>query len=565
MRLVPKSLIALLLTLFLLQASVYAQTAANPSGTDDDFKGWHLKSKETDRYYGINLDKAYSFLQGKKSNTVIVAVIDGGIDTLHEDLRNILWRNTREIAGNGKDDDGNGYADDVFGWNFLGGKDGRSVKEDSYEAARIYFGLKPQFSGLVDPSKLNESQTKEYKTFLAAKADIEKASEEAQSQILFLRNLYSRSIESDSILRIHFKASYTGNELAGFKPGDKKISDAKAAMFTLFRAFEAMENNNQNIITEFTDYYRGQEKKAQMSTTPPLPYRQEIVKDNYNDFNDRFYGNGDVMANNPMHGTHVSGIIAGIHNDVGIRGVANNVRIMTLRAVPDGDEHDKDIALAIRYAVDNGAKVINMSFGKSFSPQKHWVDDAVEYAAKKGVLLIHAAGNEAQNSDSITKFPNPHLLHSGKKASNFITVGASGDPKTGGLAADFSNYGKTEVDVFAPGVKIYSTIPGGNTYGFSQGTSMASPVVAGVAALILQYYPELSPEEVKQCIEKSAAPINEIAVVPGTETEIPFNALSRAGGIVDALEAVLAADALSKSKSNLIPTNQKSPKRNNQP
>lgn len=533
---------------FLFYVSVSAQSSSNTPDSDDELKGWHLKDRDADGFFGINLNKAYAFLQGKTSKTVIVAVIDGGIDTLHEDLREILWRNPREKAGNGKDDDGNGYVDDVFGWNFIGGKDGRNVKEDSYEAARVYFSLKAQFEANVDPNSFNEKQYQDYKTFLAAKADLQKSSEEAQASILFLRNLYYKSYEADSLLRIYFKDQYTGNELLEFKIGEKKISDAKAAMLTIFRAFESMENNNKSIISDFTDYYRGQEKKAQMMTTPPVAYRQEIVKDNYLDFNDRYYGNPDVMANTPMHGTHVSGIIGAIHNDVGIKGVANNVRIMTLRAVPDGDEHDKDIALAIRYAVDNGAKVINMSFGKSFSPEKKWVDQAVEYAGAKGVLLVHAAGNEAQNSDSIVKYPNPHLTHLKIKAPHFITVGASGDPKTGGLAADFSNYGKNEVDVFAPGVKIYSTLPGGNVYGFSQGTSMASPVVAGLAALILQYYPELSALEVKECIENSAVPINDTAIIPGTESEAPFSTLSRTGGIIDAYAAVIAADAKSKQK-----------------
>lgn len=539
------------------QAVLKAQSVAAPYTSEEKIKGWHLLGKDQHGFYGINLDKAYEYLSNRKSKPVIVAVIDGGVDTLHEDLRDILWRNPGEIPGNGVDDDKNGYVDDIYGWNFLGGKDGRNVKEDSYEAARIYFALKPRFGNNVDEKQLTPKEKEEYATYLAAKADIEKASAEAQANILFLRSLYVKSLQGDSILRLRFQDEYTGHALAAFKPANRQESDAKAAMFTLYRAFEMMDATNKTIIQEFTDYYKGQEKKAAMGNVAPKPYRQEIVQDNYDDINDRYYGNPDVMASTPMHGTHVSGIIGAIHeNGKGVRGVANNVRIMTLRAVPDGDEHDKDIALAIRYAVDNGAKVINMSFGKSFSPQKHWVDDAVAYARAKGVLLVHAAGNEAQNNDSITKFPNAHLKAQGIKASNFITVGASGDPQLGGLVADFSNYGKQEVDVFAPGVKIYSTIPGGNNYGFSQGTSMASPVVAGLAALILQYFPDLTAEEVKYCIEKSAQPIHETVKLPGTDdVEVDFATLSKTGGIVNALEAVKAASMLSETKSK-SPTGQ---------
>ena len=255
-----------------------------------------------------------------------------------------------------------------------------------------------------------------------------------------------------------------------------------------------------------------------------------------------------------LHGTHVSGIIGAVRgNDKGMDGVASNVRIMTVRAVPDGDEHDKDVALAIRYAVDNGAKVINMSFGKSFSPEKKWVDEAVRYAESKGVLMVHAAGNDAKNLDSSFNYPTPQMLE-GKKPTNWITVGASGDPKAGGLTASFSNYGKKEVDVFAPGVKIYATVPGGNTYQNLQGTSMASPVVAGLAAFILQYYPNLSPAQVKMVIEKTAKNPGEKVNVPGTDEEVNMSELSRSGGIINAYEAIKLASTLKPEKKPAVKT-----------
>jgi subtilisin family serine protease len=254
------------------------------------------------------------------------------------------------------------------------------------------------------------------------------------------------------------------------------------------------------------------------------------------------------MASTPMHGTHCAGIIgAARNNNKGMDGVADNVSIMMLRAVPDGDEHDKDIALAIRYAVDNGAKIISMSFGKDFSPEKHWVDDAFKYAEKKGVLLVHAAGNDAKNIDTAYNFPNPVFENGSGRANNVITVGASGDVKTGGLTASFSNFGKNEVDVFAPGVNIYSTIPGGNTYGNLSGTSMACPVVAGIAALLLEYYPTLTSTDLKMIIEKSAVVCTEEVNKPGTDEKVKLSELSRTGAFVNAFEAVKMADVTTNS------------------
>ncbi len=546
MSLQTKTLVAFT-ALTLMATTLHAQTSAK----DDELKGWHLKNKAAEGYSGISLDQAYEFLKGRKTTTVIVAVIDSGIDTLHEDLKPVLWRNPREIPGNGIDDDKNGYTDDIYGWNFIGGKDGRNVKEDSYEAARLYHALKTKYGGNVDESKLSKIEKEEYRIYLKAKDDIEGGSVDAQQQVLFLRNLYRKSVDADSLLRTKFKPEYNGHELASFKPGSSKESDAKASMLTLFKAFEQMEAMNTAIMKEFADYYQGQERKADAADTPPKNFRNDIVKDNYDDFNDRYYGNADVMASTPFHGTHVSGIIAAARkNGLGIDGIAGDVKIMTIRAVPDGDEHDKDIALGIRYAVDNGAKIINMSFGKSFSPQKKWVDDAVRYAQSKGVLLVHAAGNDGKNIDSTENYPNPNFADTKMKASNFITVGASGDAKTGGLAANFSNFGKKEVDVFAPGVKIYSTIPGGNTYGFAQGTSMASPVVAGLAALILSHFPDLTPEQVKYCIEKGTQQNNTEVKKPGGDEKVQFSSLSRTGGIADAFEAVKIAATLKGERKN---------------
>lgn len=536
----------------------FAQSTVNSSKKEVP-NGWHLLDAKADGFYGISLERAYKeLLKGRKSNTVIVAVIDSGIDTLHEDLKPILWKNPGEIPGNGIDDDKNGYIDDVYGWNFIGGKDGRNVKEDSYEAARVYHNLKLKFGSTEGKNTSNWKNDPEYPMWEKAKANVEGSGKESAMQVGFLKTALTNFKKADEALKTALKKEeYTGKELDAFQPSTPEATKAKQTLLPIFKGNDMMDITNAKFMEEFEAYLSGEEKKADATNNPPKNYRGEIVQDNYADFNDRYYGNNDVMANTPFHGTHVSGIIGAKRgNALGVDGVADNVRIMTIRAVPDGDEHDKDIALAIRYAVDNGARVINMSFGKSFSPEKFWVDDAVRYAQSKGVLLVHAAGNDAKNVDQEDNFPNPNINVTQTRASNFLTVGASSDPNMGSYTASFSNYGKDQVDVFAPGVKIYSTIPGGNTYGNAQGTSMASPVVAGLAALILQYYPELKAEQVKEIIEKSAQQPSDKVKKPGGEKDemVELSELSRTGGIVNAYEAIKLADEMyGKKKSNKLP------------
>lgn len=528
--------------------TVHAQQDKSASSSDVP-KGWHLLDKSKDGYYGISINKAYDFIKSKnlKGKTVVVAVIDSGIDTLHEDLKDILWVNPKEIPGNGIDDDGNGYIDDIHGWNFLGNKDGRNVKQDSYEGARVYHHLKAKYGDAkIDPATLKGDELAEYKTWLKAKAKIEGDGSEEGVDLVMLKRALQSSLRSDSILKVALKKDvYTGNDLDTFVAVSTAEKSARGSLLYLFKANQMLESTNKEFLDGFGEFVSGEERKAESKEKAPKDYRGEITGDNENDFSDRYYGNGDVMAGTPFHGTHVSGIIGAIRNNgLGIEGIADNVRIMMIRAVPDGDEHDKDIALAIRYAVDNGARVINMSFGKDFSPQKKWVDEAVEYAASKGVLLVHAAGNDAKNVDTADNFPNADLATLKARAKNWITVGASGDPKAGGLTASFSNYGKKEVDVFAPGVKIYSTIPGGNTYGNAQGTSMASPVVAGTAAFLLEYFPYLTAEQVKYCIEKSAQVPTEKVKKPGTDELVSMSELCRTGGIINAYEAAKIAATL---------------------
>ena len=547
-----------LLAALFLSGTAFAQNEAPQKEKEKVPNNWYQLDPATSGYEGISLEKAYTLIKSKnlKSNRIVVAVIDSGIDTLHEDLKPIMWTNPKEIPGNGIDDDKNGYIDDIHGWNFLGGKDGRNVKEDSYEASRVYWKLKDKWDGkTVDEASLSKADKDEYTTFKKAQEKTIGDGKGSDAQLVMLKRIQTNLAKADSLLKIALgKAEYTGNDLDAFKPQNTDDTKAKGSLLALMKGNDALDQTNKEFLNGLDEYIGGEEKKEEAKKNPPKEYRKEIVGDDESNINQRNYGNNDIMASTPFHGTHCSGIIAAArNNDKGMDGIADNVRIMMIRAVPDGDEHDKDIANAIRYAVDNGARIISMSFGKDFSPEKNWVDDAFRYAESKGVLLVHAAGNDAKNVDTADNFPNPIYRDGKGRASNVITVGASGNMKNGGITASFSNYGKAEVDVFAPGVGIYSTIPGGNTYGNASGTSMACPVVAGVAALLLEHYPALTPQQLKYVIEKSATPPADKVNIPGTDTKVLLSEISKTGGLVNAYEAVKLAGTIKteKPKTNL--------------
>jgi len=545
----------LLITIcFLASVSIFAQGSEIP-------KNWHLLDKQASGYYGVSMDKAYDFVKSKnlKSKTVIVAVIDSGVDTTHEDLKPILWHNPNEIPGNGIDDDKNGYVDDIYGWNFIGGRDGKNIEQESTEAARVYYSLKDKWEG-KDPAtmKLTKDQQYEYDMWKRAKENVvNNDSKISDLELIFLKRAYSSAVKSDTILqKAQNKEKYTGNELEAFTSTDANVKRARSVMLSLLQGYDAMESTNEQFLEEFGDYINGEVRKSEVAESAPRDIRPEIVKDNYTDFNDKFYGNNDVMASkkSALHGTHVSGLIAAIRNNgIGIDGIADNAKIMMIRAVPDGDERDKDIALGIRYAVDNGAQIINMSFGKAYSPEKDWVDEAARYAESKGVLLVQAAGNEAENIDTSFNFPSRIYKSNNKAATNWLVVGASGPANgpEGSLTANFSNYGKKNVDVFAPGVKTYSSEPG-NSYGTLNGTSFASPIVAGVAAFLLEYYPDLSAQQLKMIIEKSVVKPVEKVKIPGSDKIVTLDNISQSGGFVNAFEAIKLASATKGERNKAV-------------
>jgi cell wall-associated protease len=537
--------LALFVVLSISFISVNAQSSINT-------KQWYLEDSATDHVDGISLNKAYDFLKGKKSVPVIVAVIDAGIDTAHEDLKNVLWTNKKEIPGNGIDDDHNGYVDDIHGWNFLGNKNGDDLEKASDERSRVYYRYKDQFDGkTIDTTTLSADEKWAYSEWTKAAADMTISSDE-QMEVMMLDALDKTLRKQDAILQQELgKTEYSLSDLEHNENLSPRGKQAKTSFLNILRIEEVdSSTTNTAVLSDLEEYLDGKRSTLENKTTAPPDYRAQTIKDNYFDINDKYYGNNDIMGPDADHGTHVSGIIAAQRdNNIGIDGIADNVQIMMIRAVPDGDEYDKDIALAIKYAVDNGAKVINMSFGKGFSPEKKWVDEAVKYAEDHDVLLVHAAGNESNNIDSADNFPNPNFLYIKDTPKNFITVGAYGDPQVndGKLIAYFSNYGKNSVDVFAPGVKIYSTVP--HSYAYHDGTSMASPVVTGIAALIRSYFPQLSADQVKYAITNSGSHFDTVVNKPvrddnTTLVPVPLSDLGINPGFVNAAGAVELAATL---------------------
>ncbi len=492
---------------------------------------------------GVSTEKAYTFLQNRPSRTVVVAIIDSGVDIKHEDLQGIIWVNPKEVAGNGLDDDKNGYADDINGWSFLGGKDGKNVVNDTYELTRQYARLRKIFEG-SGAEKAKRKQKEEYALYQKVKADYEKELKENKAQAAEFEKFYETFQQADVILKKHLgKDEYTPEQVNAITSPDMRVMKSKALMMY------AYENNLVAEIKQAAEHF---DYVLRYGLNPDFDPRN-IVGDNYQDVNDKFYGNNDVIGPDADHGTHVAGIVAANRkNDLGIKGIADNVKIMVVRAVPNGDERDKDVANAIYYAVNNGAQVINMSFGKAYTSNKKAVDAAMKYAESKGVLLVHGAGNDGENIDEAANYPS-RKLQNGQTLQNWLEIGATSWQNNEKFVADFSNYGKQMVDVFAPGVDINSLAPN-QKYQEHDGTSMASPVTAGVAALLFSYYPNLTAMQVRDIILKSSVKYTTLQVAkPGSESKegstlVEFGTLSATGGVVNAFEAVKMAEQLSAQK-----------------
>ena len=510
-------------------------------------KNWTNSDLVTDTIPGMSVDKAYAeIIKKNRPSPVIVGVVDSGVDIEHEDLKNVIWTNTDEVPGNGKDDDNNGYIDDIHGWNFLG-----DAVAENLEYTRIYKRLKPKYEGKSE-SSISTADREEYSTYKAAKAEYEKEyNETVQNREQYLQIQQQLTAAHEAISTELGTEDYTKEQLSDYKPQTQQMQQYKS-MLTQIQY--NVDENIPEALQELEDGIEFFEDRLDSHLNMELDGRAMVGDDPY-DINDTDYGNNEVSGPEPdkenvKHGTHVAGIIAADRsNSIGVKGISSNARIMVVRAVPDGDEYDKDIALGIRYAVDNGAKVINTSFGKYFSTNPEWVIDAIKYAAENDVLIVNAAGNEGLDLDSNRVYPNDQdPTNTTEIADNFLTVGALNYEYGSGLVADFSNYGKTNVDVFAPGTKIWSTTPN-DEYEYLQGTSMASPAVAGIAAIIRGYYPQLSAAQVKQVIMDSGLTTNATVIVGGnTSNTEKFKNLSTSGKMANLYNALILADQISKNK-----------------
>jgi cell wall-associated protease len=499
-------------------------SAQNPA------KNWQNEDLTKDSVYGTSSDKALELLKGKPSTTVVVAVIDGGVYINHPALKGHIWVNPKEIPGNHIDDDKNGYVDDVNGWDFIGGKDG-DVKQDNFEVTRLYRDLGKKFAN-ADPTKIPDSNKIEYTKYLKVKKDFESKRSGYEQQYA---SMHSFIENIDKIKIILGKDDFTKEDLEKYDPSDTTLISAKKRLIRNFDRGLTLAEIEKSAKGALDSYDASLTYQYNVDFNP-----RDIVGDNYTNAGERNYGNNDVDGPTHTHATHVSGIIAGDRTGKpgGQEGIADNVKIMVVRVVPDGDERDKDVANGIRYAVDNGAKVVNMSFGKQYAYNKKTVDDAVKYAEAHDVLLVHAAGNERKDNDTTDQFPNPIYADTHKKATNWLEVGAS---DVHGKPAPFSNYGKKTVDLFAPGVKIYSTVPDSD-YAYFNGTSMASPCAAGVAAIIREYFPTLTAVQVKKILIKSVVKIKFKVPLPGhPEKLVKYTDLCISGGVINAYKAVQLA------------------------
>ncbi len=481
---------------------------------------------------GMQTEKAYKKLKKRKTTTVVVAIIDSGIDIEHKDLQGKIWVNTDEIPGNGIDDDNNGYIDDVHGWNFLGNANGENANDMRLEMTRIYAELSEKDNLTAEEEALLkevkekvEAERKEYQNYLT----------QMDMLIPMLKSI------PDMVAKQLDNQDYTLKDLKKWKAeGDmaqiKQLAIAmKTGQITEEQLVKQKEQIQNMLDTHLNKDFNG----------------RTVVGDNPDDFTDVKYGNNDVEGPDALHGTHVGGIVGAIRgNELGGDGVANDVLLMSIRAVPNGDEFDKDIALAIRYAVDNGAQIINMSFGKAYSPHQKEVYEAFKYASDKGVLLVHAAGNDHKDIDVEPNFPTYKYSFQTEKLPLFLTIGSSTKDKKGKLPSAFSNYGQYGVDVFAPGSEIYNAVPQSD-YKILQGTSMASPMVAGVAAMLKSYFPDFTMQEIKDVMLASAKSYKGVEQThPETKEMVDFGTLSVTGGVINVYNAVKMLLAMEKERAN---------------
>ncbi len=508
-------------------------------------ENWFNLDPEDDKILGVSTERMYEkLIQGKTGQVVIVAVLDSGVDPNHKELKEIMWVNADEIPNNGLDDDKNGYIDDIHGWNFLGNAKGENVRYDNLEMTRIYRKLKPKYEN-ADSTKFTKKELAEFRLYQQFSKDL-KSNQQKYKDANFLEPFYNSLVKLKTLIG---KEAISAEDIEGFETDDPLVARTANVALELINQGYTLDGIIEEVQEQF-EYYTARYNYMYNPDFDP----RSIIGDDYDNPKDRNYGNNDVKGPDAFHGTAVAGAIAANrNNNTDVKGVANNVRIMAVRVVPDGDERDKDVANAIRYAVDNGASVINMSFGKGYSWDKKAVDKAIKYAAKKDVLLVHAAGNDGKENLPSNNFPNDQyekkgFLGIGKKSpDNWIEVGALSWETGENMAASFSNYSKQNVDVFAPGVRMKLPVQD-DKYRVMDGTSFAAPVVSGVAAMLRSYFPGLTAKQVKEIIIESSIRPKGMVIKPGTNELVPFEDLSVSGGIANVFNAMIKANEVQGKK-----------------
>ena len=518
-----------------------APAAKTAELTEAELKAWSSKDLQNDTIPGMGVERTYQeIIKDKVGKTVIVAVVDSGIDIEHEDLKNVMWVNPKEIPGNGIDDDKNGYVDDIHGWNFLG-----DIVKENMEYVRIVRKLKPKYDGKTKAS-VSAVDSAEFALFEKANTEYTKEVEQNKANVARYSGMLGALKPAHAAISEKLgKKDYSKEDLSGIENPEGEQKEQVALLTQMLNYSDNIPSFIERI-QGGVDYFQGR-LDSHFDTSTDF---RAVIGDNPDDNSNPYYGNNDVDGPDPKkadakHGTHVAGIIAAQRdNGIGMNGVAQNVQIMAVRAVPDGDEYDKDIANAIRYAVDNGAKVINTSFGKYYSTHPQWVWDALIYASENDVLIVNAAGNEGTDLDTIQVYPNDQVGVGAEISDTFLTVGALNYSYGSDLLANFSNYGKVNVDVFSPGVEIWATTPL-DTYEYLQGTSMASPNVAGVAAMLRSYYPKLSAKQVKRVLMDSGLSVQMDVVLGGDpENKNKFENISTSGKMVNMYNAFIMASRM---------------------
>lgn len=502
---------------------------------------WWMKEKN-DSLASSDILKLFNRLSPRLKTTkqkVVIAVLDADVDIYHKRFKDFLWLNKYETAKDSLDNDNNGYIDDLHGWNFLGTKkDGSSLEFTLIEETRILRKFsKEEITQLYKEGSILFSYDSVKKSYDNIKKSlIEKISpyKAAEAGYVFCMDTLRKTFQHKK-LNLEIINTLQSKDTIVMQPCINYVKQ----MYEDDYPFD-----------EFTEYLNYNRKA--LKTCLNLNYDNRVlVGDDIYDICDSQYGSPIFSTITPKmeHGTEVSGVIINALTSIQDNyKISLPIKIMPSCITGNGDPTDKDTALAIRYAVDNGAKVINLSQTKSFSINKKFVDKALKYAEKKDVLIVKSAGNEGLNLDEVLRFPNDNNKKGEEFIDNMIVVSGSTKFTNKNIFDSDYNYGKKNVDVFAPGIDI-STFSPSNNYTESSGTSYSAPIVATIAALLRSYFPNLSAKQVKQILMDSGTSYN--VNIPfkqkdGSEKMIPFSELSKSGKVVNAYNAFIMAEKIAR-------------------